>query len=57
MGMYEIYYDYDNGYTEERNCREIFKGSWDELQDTIKAMRQDESISNISAVAICEESE
>lgn len=57
MGMYEIYYDYDNGYTEERNCREIFKGSWDELQDTIKAMRQDESISNISAVAICEEYE
>lgn len=57
MGTYAIYYDYDNGYTEERNCREIFEGSWDELQDAIKAMRQDESISNISAAAICEEYE
>ena len=45
MGKYEIIYDYDNGvlgegYFEEKNLREEFTGSWDELQDYIKSMKQ-----------------
>lgn len=34
--MYEIIYDYDD----ERNIVEIFEGSWSELQDYIKKMRE-----------------
>lgn len=48
MGKYYIIYDYDNGvlgygddYVEEKNLHEEFVGSWSELQDHIKSMKQD----------------
>ena len=34
--MYEIIYDYDD----EKNIRENFDGTWTELQDHIKQMRE-----------------
>lgn len=38
--MYEVIYDYDNGYSLEENICETFKGTWDELQDYIKWLRK-----------------
>ena len=38
--LYSIVYDYDNEYETERNCREEFEGTWSELQDYIKQMRE-----------------
>lgn len=37
--MYEIVYDYDDGWSEFRNNVETFEGSWTELQDHIRRMR------------------
>lgn len=58
MQKYEIIYDYDNsaldydgGYFEEKNIREEFTGSWDELQDYIKSMKKN-GCYNIDAVAL-----
>lgn len=51
--MYEIIYDYDDGWSESRNNVEIFEGSWDELQDHIKKMRRN-GCYNISATCVRE---
>lgn len=52
MTRYEIIYDYDNEFGTERNCIETFDGDWYELQEYIKAMK-DNGCYNISATAIC----
>ena len=49
--MFEIIYDYDDGWTDTRNISETFKGTWDELQDYLKSMRR-HGCYNISAAAI-----
>jgi len=53
--IYEIFYDFtDDGGYENRNIHEVFEGSWSELQDCIKSMKQN-GCYNIDAVAIdCE---
>ena len=45
--MYEIIYDYED----ERNIRETFEGSWTELQEYIKKMRET-GCYNISAASL-----
>ena len=52
--MYEIIYDYDDGWTEHRNVIEEFTGSWTELQAYIKTMRK-HGCYNITASIIREE--
>ena len=52
--MYEIIYDYDDGWTEYRNNVEIFEGSWDELQECIRRMKKN-GCYNIDAVCVREE--
>lgn len=39
INQYEIVYDYCNDYSDEHNIREIFEGTWSELQDYIKEMK------------------
>lgn len=64
MAVYEITYDYFDSfeytmcgevfydYVEEKNCVEFFHGSWNDLQDYIKVMRDSGKWSNISACAV-----
>ena len=49
--MFEIIYDYDDGWTETRNISETFTGTWDELQDYLKSMRR-RGCYNISAASL-----
>ena len=63
MAVYEITYDYYDyfeytmcgeefyDYVEEKNCVEFFHGSWCDLQDYIKVMRDGGKWSNISVSA------
>jgi len=51
--MYEIVYDYDDGWSESRNNVETFEGSWSELQDHIKKMRRN-GCYNIYATSVKE---
>lgn len=51
MTAYEIIYDFSNDYTDERNISEMFEGSWQELQEYIKQMKQN-GCYNISATAL-----
>lgn len=39
MCEYVIFFDYDNGYETFRNQSYHFCGSWDDLQDEIKGMK------------------
>ena len=52
--MYEIIYDYDDGWTEHRNISEMFTGTWTELQAYIKQMRK-RGCYNIAAAVIWED--
>lgn len=54
MTVYEIFYDYDNEFCTDRNCREMFEGEWGELQEYIKTMRTC-GCYNIRANAVSEE--
>lgn len=54
--MYEIIYDYDDGWTEYQNNVETFEGSWSELQAYIKQMKKN-GCYNISATCIREDEE
>ncbi len=57
MDTYEIMYDYtDDGGNENTNCYETFEGSWTELQEYIKQMREN-GCYNITAAVIREEYE
>ncbi len=49
--LYEVIYDYDDGYDESRNIREEFSGDWSDLQKFIKELR-DSGCYNIDAAAI-----
>jgi len=49
--VYEIVYDYDDGWSESRNNVETFEGSWLDLQDHIKYMRRN-GCYNITAESI-----
>lgn len=51
MTAYEIIYDFSDDYTDERNISERFEGSWSELQEYIKQMKQN-GCYNISATAL-----
>lgn len=51
MTAYEIIYDFSDDYTDERNISEMFEGSWSELQEYIKQMKQN-GCYNISATAL-----
>lgn len=51
--MYEIVYDYDDGWNEYRDNVETFEGSWSELQDHIKQMRRN-GCYNIYATSVKE---
>lgn len=51
--MYEIIYDYDDGWSESRDCVEYFEGTWAELQGHIKNMRRS-GCYNISATCVRE---
>lgn len=51
--MYEIVYDYDDGWAEHRDNVETFEGSWHELQAHIKQMRQN-GCYNIYATSVKE---
>lgn len=53
LKMYEIMYDYDDGWTEFRDCCEEFTGTWTELQAYIKIMRK-RGCYNITAAAVKE---
>lgn len=55
---YEIIYDWDNwdpeypdAYSEEKNIREEFTGTWTELQEYIKTMKK-QGCYNIDATCI-----
>ena len=39
---YELIYNYDNGYDIEWNITETYEATWDEMQEIIKALRDDE---------------
>ena len=52
MTVYAIIYDFSNDYTDERNISERFEGSWQELQEYIKQMKEN-GCYNIEATAIC----
>lgn len=54
MSLYEIIYDYDSEYDSERNCTEMFEGTWTELHEEIKNMRRNECY-NITASALYDE--
>lgn len=49
--MYEIVYDYDDGWAESRNNVETFEGSWHELQEHLKWMRK-KGYYNITAESV-----
>lgn len=51
--MYEIIYDYDDGWREQRGNVETFEGSWHELQTYIKQMRRN-GCYNITATCVKE---
>ena len=41
--MFEIIYDYDDGWTETRNISETFTGTWDDGVKQIKFKRTNEA--------------
>ena len=49
--MYELIYDFSDDYVDEYNICEVFYGTWTELQECIKQMRQN-GCYNISATYI-----
>lgn len=54
MAEYEIIYDYcgeEGGYV-ERNCCETFYGTWDELQQQLRCMKQRGTYFNIYASCV-----
>ena len=51
--MYEIVYDYDDGWSEYRDNVETFEGSWFELQNHIRQMRRN-GCYNIVATSVKE---
>ena len=52
--LFEITYDICNEYTDEKDIREIFEGSWDELVKYISSMA-DNGCYHIDTAAIGEE--
>lgn len=54
MATYELIYNYDNGFETEYNIRETYENAtWNEMQEIVKEMRNDEEGRYFGIEVIC----